>query len=125
MLSKVTTSTSALKCAICIQFNEWLVSLRNYNPAYINGSKNTRTSAFKDHTDKEIHKHAMSLYQKQHSTNMCDYAPITKALLQPSMDKATKHKLKRKSELAYMIAKENLSFKKMKPLCDIRSRDWS
>ena len=34
----------ALKCAVCIQFNECLVSCRNYNPAFINGSKNVRMS---------------------------------------------------------------------------------
>ena len=28
-------------------------------------------------------------------------------------------KLKRKFEIAYMVVKENLAFKKMKPLCDI------
>ena len=103
---------SNLKCAVCIQFSKWLVSLRNYNPAFINGSKNTRTSDFKDHADTEMHKHAMSLYQKQHSKNICDYVPIAKVLLQPSMDEATKRKLKNKFELAYMVAKENLSLKR-------------
>ena len=52
---------STLKCGTCIQFNERLTSLRNYNPAFINGSKNTRTSAFKEHADTEIHKRAMML----------------------------------------------------------------
>ena len=52
----------------------------------------------------------------------CHYAPTAKALLQPSMDEATKHKLKQKFQLAYMVAKENLSFKKMKPLCDIEEK---
>ena len=113
---------SALRCAVCIQFNKRLVLLQNYNPAFINGSKNTRTSAFKDHADTEMDKCAMSLYWKQHSTNICDYVPIAKALLQPSMNEATKRKLKQKFKLAYMVAKENLSFKKMKPLCDIEEK---
>ena len=83
---------SALKCGICMQFKERLVSLCNYNPAFINGSMNTRTSAFKEHTETEMHKRAMALYRKQHSTNVCDYAPIAKCLLQPSMDEVTRVK---------------------------------
>ena len=66
----------ALKCAVCIQFNECLASCRNYNPVFINGSKNVRTSAFKDHAAMEMHKRAMLLYRKQHSTNICECAPI-------------------------------------------------
>ena len=38
------------------------------------------------------------------------------------MDEATKCKLKQKFELAYMVAKENLFFKNMKPLCDIEEK---
>ena len=110
---------SALKCGVCIQFKERLVSLRSYNP---NGSMNTRTSAFKEHAETEMHKRAMALYRKQHSTNVCDYAPIAKCLLQPSMDEVTRVKLKRKFEIAYLIAKENMAFKKMKPLCDIEEK---
>ena len=39
---------SALKCRVCIQFNEWLTSLRNYNPAFVNGSKNTTLKEYAD-----------------------------------------------------------------------------
>ena len=106
---------SALKCGVCIQVKERLVSLHNYNPAFINGFMNTRTSVFKEHAETEMHKRAMALYRKQHSTNVCDDAPIAKCLLQPSMDEVTRVKLKRKFEIAYLIAKENMAFKKMKP----------
>ena len=81
---------SALKCGVCIQFNERLTLLRNYNPAFVNGSKNTRTPKFKEHAYTEMHKRAMMLYKKHHSTNVCEYAPIAKAILQPSMDEATR-----------------------------------
>jgi len=81
---------SALKCGVCIQFRERLMSLRNYNSPFINGSRNTRTSSFKEHTETEMHKVSMALYKKQHSENICDYAPIARAILQPSMDEATR-----------------------------------
>ena len=61
-----------LKCSICAQFQEWLVSMRNYNPAYIDGTANTRASSFKEHASTEMHKHAMILYKKQHLSNVCD-----------------------------------------------------
>ena len=54
---------SALKCGVCIQFKERLVSLHNYNPAFINGSMNTQTSAFKEHAETEMHKRAMALHR--------------------------------------------------------------
>ena len=35
-----------MKCGICIQFKDQLITLRNYNPTFINGSTNTKTSLF-------------------------------------------------------------------------------
>ena len=72
----------------------------------------------------EMHKHAMMVYKKQHSTNVWEYVPIAKAILQPSMDEATRQNLKRKFEISFkiMMVKENLAFKKMKPLCDMEER---
>jgi len=46
--------------------------MRNYNPAYIDGTANTRASSFKEHASTEMHKHAMILYKKQHLSNVCD-----------------------------------------------------
>ena len=111
---------SPLKCGIYIQFKEQLVLQHNYNPAFINGSMNTRISAFTEHAETEMHKRAMALYRKEHSTNNCDYAPITKYLLQLSMNEVTRVKLRRKFKIAYLTAKENMVVKKIKPLCDIK-----
>ena len=38
------------------------------------------------------------------------------------MDEVTRVKVKWKFEIAYLIAKENTAFKKMKPLCDIKEK---
>ena len=113
---------SKLKCSVCKQFKDRLISMRNYNPAFVEGTANTRTSAFKEHACTEMHKRAMALYKKQHSSNICEYAPIAKALLIPSMDELTRARLKRKFDFAYLIAKEKMSFKKMKLLCDLEER---
>ena len=65
----------------------------------------------------------MELYRKQHSTSICDYAPMARCLLQASIDEFTRVKLKQKFKIAYLIANENVVFKKMKPLCDIEEKD--
>ena len=113
---------SKLKCSVCKQFKDRLISMCNYNPAFVEGTANTRTSAFKEHACTEMHKRPMALYKKQHSSNICEYAPIAKALLIPSMDELTRARLKRKFDFAYLIAKEKMSFKKMKLLCDLEER---
>ena len=107
---------STLKCSICIQFLERLVLLCNYNAAFINGSVSICMLAFKEHTETEMHKQIIALYTKQHSTNVCNCAPIARSLLQPLMDEATRIKLKQKHEISYLIAKENIVSKKSKPL---------
>ena len=96
--------------------------MRNYNSTFVEGTTNTHASSFKEHASTEMHKCAMILYKKEHSTNVCNYAPIARALLLPSMDELTRARLKRKFEIAYLIAKEKMSFKKMKTLCDLEER---
>ena len=94
--------------------------MRNYNPAFTEGSKNLRTSSFKDHAASSMHVRAMSMFKKQRGDDVAEYAPIAKALL--TMDESSQVTLKRKFDIAYFIAKEKLSFTKMKPLCDLQER---
>ena len=108
-----------LKYSVCGQFKQQLISMRNYNPAFVDGTTNTHASSFKDHAITETHKRAMILYKKQHLSNLYDYVLIVNALLLPSMNELTRARLKRKFELAYLIAKEKMPFKKMKPFCGL------
>ena len=86
--------------------------MRNYNPTFVEGTANTQTLAFKEHACTDMHKCAMALHKKQHSSNVCEYAPIAKALLMPLMDELTRARLKWKFDISYLIAKEKMSFKK-------------
>jgi len=61
---------SVLKCSICIRFQEKLQSQKNYNSAYILGSKNLQTSLFKDHAASDMHQCAMMLYKKSQAGEM-------------------------------------------------------
>ena len=44
-----------LKCSMCIQFNEKLRGMRNYNPVFVVGSKNLRVSSYEDHAPTDVH----------------------------------------------------------------------
>ena len=109
---------ASLRCAVCTQFKDKLVLMRNFRPAFIGGTTNVQTSTFREHAATGMHERAMGLFKKQQSSSVCEYAPITAALLQPSMDKATCTRTKRKFDVAYIIAKESLPFTKMKAACE-------
>ena len=71
---------ATLKCCMCIQFNEKLGGMRNYNPVFVVGSKNLRASSYKDHAATDMHKRAMLLSKKQSSSDVTEYAPIANTL---------------------------------------------
>ena len=66
-----------LKCAVCSQFQAKLEGMRNYRSLFIDGSTNFRTFTFKEHAVTDMHLRAMSLYKKQQSSFVYDYAPST------------------------------------------------
>ena len=70
---------TTLKCSMCIDFKDKLVGMRNYNPAFVDGSTNLRASSFKDHAATDMHARAMLLFKKQ-SSDVAEYAPIATAL---------------------------------------------
>ena len=74
---------SLLRCAVC--FREKLAGMRNTRPAFIEGTTCVRTTAFKEHAATDMHARVMALFKKQHASSVCEYAPISAALLQPSL----------------------------------------
>ena len=111
---------SVLKCKVCKRFNDKIQSTRNFNPAFINASKNLRASAMKDHGKTNMHQMTMRLYNKYHGEDVTDYVPIAKVLCM--LDKTTKQALQKKFEIAYFISKENLAFTKMPSLCELQAK---
>ena len=49
-----------LNCSICSQFSTKLELMRNFKPAFIDGSSNIRISAVKDHAATDMHAYAMN-----------------------------------------------------------------
>ena len=79
--------------------------MRNYRPAFIEGTSNVRTSTlFKVHANSDRHKYGLVLLKKVQSSRPCEYALIARALAQSLMDDASTTKIKRKFETAYVIA---------------------
>ena len=111
---------ASLSCSVCVQFKEKLQSMRNYSPAFIEGSKNLRVSSFKDHAASDMHARAMLLLKRSHSSDIREYAPIAKSL--HSMDSSSEQRMKRKFDIAYVIAKQNMAYSKMQPICELEER---
>ena len=62
---------ATLKCSMCIQFNEKLRGMCNYNRAFVVCSKNLRASSYKDHVATNMHKRPMlSFEEAEMSLNM-------------------------------------------------------
>ena len=111
---------SRLKCKVCQRFVDKIRGSRNFSAAFIDGSENFRTSSFKDHAKTDMHERAMVLLKKEQFQNICDYSPIARSFYR--MDSEAEAKIKRKFDLAYVMAKENIAFTKMMPLCQLEER---
>ena len=112
----------ALKCAVCTQFKTRFESMRNHHSAFIDGTTNVHTSTFKEHATSDMHTRAMSLFKKQQSSSVLEYAPIARALTNLPMDERSKQRTKHKFEVLYMIAKEKFALTKMQPLCNLEEK---
>lgn len=89
--------------------------MRNYRPAFIKGTTNVQTIALKEHAVTNMHAHALVLFKKQHAWDITEKSPIGVALLYLQlMDKTMQEQMKSKFNIAYMVAKDNLSFTKVK-----------
>ena len=67
---------SNMKCKVCIQLKDKLASCKNFSVAFIEGSRNLRASAFKDHSRSDMHRRAMLLFRKQTCNSMVEYAQL-------------------------------------------------
>ena len=93
--------------------------MRNFRLAFINDTINVCISTVKDHAATDMHAQAMLLYKKQQSTNICDHAPMARSMSHVSMDEVTKEGICRKFDIAYVLAKENLTLMKIPSICEL------
>ena len=112
-----------VRCKVCCEFSERLISLRNYRPTFIEGTDNVRSSAVVDHAKSAMHARAMDLYRiKTQAPSPIDYAPIARAFVRDMLDPVAKERLVKKFEIAFFIAKEKFPFTKFFPLCKMEEK---
>ena len=88
-----------MKCSVCSEFSTKLVSIKNFKPAFIDGSSNARVSAVQHHAATDMHTYAMLLLKKQQSSSVVDYASIAKCFAEASKDQPTREKTKKKFDI--------------------------
>ena len=109
-----------LRCSVCTRFESKINKCRNFSCAFIHGTFNLCTSAFKDHAKSEMHAMSMRLLRKEQSSSVTEYSPIAKAMYR--MEENVEKQSKRKFDVAYLIAKEGMAFSKMSSLCQLQER---
>jgi len=113
---------SMLKCNVCSKYKDKLCSMWNYRPAFVEGMTNVRASTFKDHAATDMHRRAMELEAKESARSVMKYAPTARAMAQANLSEVAKLRIKKKFDIAYMIAKENLAITKMGSICKLEER---
>ena len=113
-----------LWCATCRRFDDRIRGTKNFSSAWITGSTNQKLSNVLDHVWSEQHKSSMSLLRVEQAkaTNaaLTTYAPIAKSL--SSMDKSLEERMGNKFDICYVLAKENLAFRKYPVIHELESR---
>jgi len=113
-----------LWCATCRQFEDKIRRVKNFSPAWINGSSNQKVSNVVDHAKSDQHKLSMTLLRTQRAKAMnkplTSYAPVAKSLL--VMDKALEKKMGKKFDICFALAKENLAFRKYPAIHELEIR---
>ena len=113
-----------LGCETCRRFKDKIRGAKNFSTAWITGSTNQKLSNVLDHGRSEQHKSLMYLLRaeqaKASNTPLTVYAPITKSLL--SMDKCLQEKMSKMFDICYVLAKENMSFRKYPAIHELEIR---
>ena len=117
---------STLWCEVCRKYERRIDSKKNFSRAWIDGSTNHKTSNVVDHASSEQHKAAIALLRREQAKNasepVASYSTIARCLHNPSIDPATRERIKKKFDITYLMAKENLPFTKYPAIHDLLER---
>ena len=99
-----------LFCDVCRRYKDSIVSLRNFQMTWITGTTNLKISVVKEHANSEIHKVAMgrlkSTSAKAKGESLFANSTIGQSLT--VLDSTTQARMRRKFDVCYMMAKENI-----------------
>ena len=115
-----------LWCEVCHKYEKRIKSKKNFSRAWIGGSYNQKTSNVMDHASSEQHKVAMAILHREQAKNvkesLTSYSTIVRCLHNPSLDPAVRERLKKKFNISYLLAKENLPFTKYPSIHELLKR---
>ena len=110
------TLVSTLWCVVCRKYELKISGHKNFSKAWIGASTNHKTSNITDHATSDQHKSAMMHFRKDQAKSrnepITSYSPIARGLLSSSMDSAVRERVKKKFEISFVLAKEDLPFTK-------------
>lgn len=115
---------NSLWCEVCTKYESSIWSLKNFSRAWLTGSLNQRTSNIVSHAESEQHKIAMRTWRAEQVAksreSLASYAPIAKSLHR--MKVSEHEKMRKKFDLCYLLAKENIAFRKYPSLVQLEKR---
>ncbi|XP_064644698.1 E3 SUMO-protein ligase KIAA1586-like [Lineus longissimus] len=115
-------NVSALRCTLCTSFEDELKTMKDFSPAWINGSGNLKLSNPKDHANTLCHAKAYRLhcYKVRRETGADCVVTLPEKLVDPKqqtipdacerLSTRDEEQLTKKFEVAYMVAKKELPF---------------
>ena len=113
-----------LWCHACRKYESTITGLKNFSNAWIKGSTNQKTSNVVEHAKSEQHATAMARMQadnaKVSKVPIVCYAPIVKCF--SKIDAITQERLKKKFDVCYLLAKENMAFVKYPAILELEER---
>ena len=121
---KQQSHVTSLWCQACRKFENNIRGVKNFSAAWIVGTANQKLCNVIDHARCDQHKLSMSLLRteqaKATNTTITSYAPIARSML--SMEKPLQEKMCKKFDICYVLAKENLAFRKYPAIYQLESR---
>ena len=119
-----------MKCTVCTDYEKELKQLPNFNDVFIKGCKNYKMSVIEEHAKSGQHLMAMNLFLKSKRTPLIEHTKTLSAVNPANtdiitglavMDKKDVERTKRKFEVAYFVAKQQLSMTKYTEILELEN----
>jgi len=115
-----------LRCSVCSKFKDRIATRRNFSNRWIEGADSMRTSNIRDHARADQHVHAMMFYKRECAKGdsagaCCSYNTSSIATALYKLPDLEKSQLRVKFDLAYFIAREQMSFRMYSKLCELQA----
>ena len=116
-----------LRCILCREYESSIRGMKYFNPAWVTGSTNYRSSNPVDHATGDPHQEAVRLYHRHCKTAGRERQPVDKSqkTIPHSMAglmQKTREQLAKKFDIAYFVCKEEMPFTKYEKLVTLESK---